>query len=141
MYESEQRREYSEFHPTESCDREVPWADAQEVHLDPPPRHRGGQVGYHQSDPFKQIAPKLQYHFIPNTDSCRAMLGCHDLEGYRYGGSSGKEIYDFNVTVNRLKVCLQKQQNCIEMENVELLKIVIVRDLENILKHLILQNT
>ena len=37
------------------------------------------------------------------------MLGCHDLEGTRYGGSNGKEVFDFNVTVNRLKVFYQIQ--------------------------------
>ena len=41
--------------------------------------------------------------------SCLAMLGCHDLEGTRYGGSNGKEVFDFNVTVNRLKVFYQIQ--------------------------------
>ena len=39
------------------------------------------------------------------------MLGCHDLEGTRYGGSNGKEVFDFNVTVNRLKVFLSNSEN------------------------------
>jgi hypothetical protein len=35
--------------------------------------------------------------------TCLAMLGCHDLDGF-YDPVLGKEIFDFNVTVNRLEV-------------------------------------
>ena len=47
---------------------------------------------------------KICFSLSLPTNSCLAMLGCHDLEGTRYGGSNGKEVFDFNVTVNRLKV-------------------------------------
>ena len=65
------------------------------------------------------------------------MLGCHDLEGYRYGGSSGKEVFDFNVTVNRLKVSTilnlsHTNQNHkmfnIWLTNSDVLPVMIVRD-------------
>ena len=65
------------------------------------------------------------------------MLGCHDLEGTTYGGSSGKEVFDFNVTVNRLKVSTilnlpHTNQNHkmfnIGLTNSDLLPVMIIRD-------------
>ena len=39
----------------------------------------------------------------PGFVSCLAMLGCHDLDGL-YDPVLGREIFDFNVTVNRVEV-------------------------------------
>ena len=58
----------------------------------------------------KKLRNSLKDALIITINSCLAMLGCHDLEGTRYGGSNGKEVFDFNVTVNRLKVFHQIQR-------------------------------